>query len=213
MRIRGWLVVSLVTACTPAPVVPVTQRAGLISVPPPRPEPPSVPAEPIALRRSRRGECNLAKALDAFLLGQEATNCGELSSMPADVDYERARACVIEAQRARKAFKIVWGGPAIDSIMLEAIAGRDVGDGYEVRWFSYDSCPSGCGHDDPSWDSVRCASVVDLRAACRALQQQKKVGDDDLRWLCESGDERKMRRRLELRCNGRGDPRVCGPEQ
>lgn len=203
MRLRGLLVLPAVVACAPAPAAPIAPRAAPVAA--------ASAAEPISARRSRRGECDVGKAIDAFLLGQETTHCGRLPWRPADADYERARACTIEAQRARRAFEVVWGGPEIDSSRFEAIAGRAGGDGYEVRWFSYDSCPSGCGADDPQWSSVRCEPLVDLRAACNALPQQKKTGDDELRWLCEVGDERKMRRRLELRCNGRGEPQVCGP--
>lgn len=193
MRLHAVLVLS-VAACTPC--APPAERVGATPAP-----------EPIAAAPSRSGECTLGKALDAYLSGQDVTNCGELPSRPADEAYERARACVMAAQRARKAFKIVWGGQGIDSITYNAVAGRAAGGGYEVRWFSYDSCPSGCGTGNPTWNSVRCEPLVDLRAACQA-----PAGEARSR-LCDPDDRPKARSLLELRCDRRTDPEGCGPSR
>jgi len=77
-----------------------------------------------ARKPGRAGGCELGQALAVFLTGQEAVRCGELGRALTNEDYERARACVIAAQRARKPFTLVWGGPNIDSVRREAVAAR-----------------------------------------------------------------------------------------
>ena len=90
-------------------------------------------------RRDRRGECDLDKAVDAFLTGQEAVRCGDLQRTLAGEDYERARACVLAAHRARKPFTLVWGGANIDSVMRDAVAARVV----DATWsFAAAAAPS-----------------------------------------------------------------------
>ncbi|MFT3771440.1 MAG: hypothetical protein QM820_38995 [Minicystis sp.] len=132
---------------------------------------------------------------------------------PTAEEYERARACVLRAQAARKPFRLVWGGPMIDSIMRQAVAGRSVDGRYEVWWFSYDSCPSGCGDADPVSGSARCGSLVDLRAACKARAKSKGPVDRDLEWLCDEDNARAARRSLELRCTSPVEVHSCGPQE
>jgi hypothetical protein len=211
---RTLIVLSLSTACAPA----VSPPGPTASEPPPASSsaPPHAAsagaADPVEVApRGRRGACDLREALDAFLAGQAAVNCGDLPSRPASADYERARACVLDAQRARKPFMLVWGGAMIDSIMREAVAARLIEGRYEVRWFSYDSCPSGCGDLDPVWSSMRCEPLADLRAECAAFSRTKTAADEEVRWLCHEDMAEKTRRQMELRCVGRAAPEMCGP--
>jgi hypothetical protein len=132
---------------------------------------------------------------------------------PKEDDYERARACALKAQAARKAFRLVWGGARIDSVMRQAAAGRSVDGRYEVGWFSYDSCPSGCGDEDPVWHRVRCGSLEDLRAVCEAQAKSKGPVDADLAWLCDKDNAHKARRSLELRCTNPVDVQSCGQKE
>lgn len=215
MRRLALIVLSVSTACAPsapsAPPAKITpsSAAAPVSV---QPLAPASPAEPVVVpQRDRRGECDLSQALNAFLTGQEAVRCGDLGRALTNEDYERARACVIAAQRARKPFTLVWGGPNIDSVRREAVAARVTDGRYEVRWFSYDSCPSGCGDRDPTWSSARCEPLVDLRAACSSLGRKKTPEDEDLRWLCDEDGVQKTRRHLELYCKGPAEREMCGP--
>jgi hypothetical protein len=217
VRRLALIVLSVSTACAPsAPSAPpakliASSATASASTQPPAP---AGTAEPVVVpQRDRRGECDLGQALDVFLTGQEAVRCGDLPRARSDEDYERARACVIAAQRARKPFMLVWGGPNIDSVLREAVAARVKGGRYEVRWFSYDSCPSGCGDRDPTWSSARCEPLVDLRAACSALGRKKTPEDEDLRWLCDEDGVKKTRRRLELYCREPAEREMCGPTQ
>ena len=215
---RAFLIIlSVITACAPPAPTPTAPPARPTTSAAPasasaQPPAPAGTAEPAAVRRpNRRGECDLGEAIDAFLTGQEAARCGALNRAPANDDYERARACVVLAQRATKPFRLVWGGPNIDSVLREAVAAR-VRDGrYEVRWFSYDSCPSGCGDADPTWTSRRCDPLVDLRAACSALGRTKTPVDEELRWICDEDLAQKRRGRMELFCSASVEPETCGP--
>lgn len=128
-------------------------------------------------------------------------------------DYDRARACVIAAQRARKAFSVKWGGAEIDSSRFLAIAGRMISGRYEVHWFSYDSCPSGCGADDPQWSRQRCDAFVDLRTTCPSLlRKQRTKANEDLFFMCDEAFESKRRRHLEFLCMNPGEPQSCVPD-
>jgi hypothetical protein len=215
---RAWVLAFGLLGCSAepkalpgAPPVPprVTASAAL---PLPSP-PPTAPIAPPAPQRSRRGECDLTRAIDEFIGTEEAERCGDMPERPNDDEYERARACALKAQAAHKAFRLVWGGPRIDSIMRQAAAGRSVDGRYEVRWFSYDSCPSGCGDADPVWESARCGSLVDLRAACKAQAKSKKPVDEELVWLCDEDNARKVRRSLELRCTNPVELQSCGQKE
>jgi hypothetical protein len=206
VRHCAWLLLPIVLACAPPAPAPVVQRPEHVAAPPPAPAP-----EPVPPRPSRRGECALGEALDAFLSGQDAVRCGALRQAPSEPDYERARACVLAALHGRAAFAVVLDGPTLDSLMLQAIAGRMSEGRYEVRWFSYDSCPSGCGGDDPQWESVRCDPLTDLRAACKAFGPKKAPPEEELRRLCDEDALRERRRRLELRCEGGLSQETCGP--
>lgn len=142
-----------------------------------------------------------------------AEDCGDMPERPQEKAYERARACALKAHAAHKPFRLVWGGPRIDSIMRQATVGRFVDGRYEVRWFSYDSCPSGCGDADPVWGSDRCDSLEDLRAACKAQAKSKGPVDKALAWLCDKDNAQEVRRSLELRCTNPVEMQSCGPKE
>jgi hypothetical protein len=168
------------------------------------PPPAAVPVPP----PSRRGTCDFQAALDAFLAGQAPERCGELRYRPADADYERARACALAAMRDRQAFTVIWAGPSLDSMIRYAYAGRPAPAGYEVRRFVYDSCPAGCGDEDPHWTSARCEPPLDLRAVCATVAAGK---DPELRDLCDvDALEVRRKRYLELGCVGDVKPEGCG---
>jgi hypothetical protein len=136
-----------------------------------------------------------------------------MPARPKGEEYERARACALKAQAAHKAFRLVWGGSGIDSILYQAAAGRSVDGRYEVRWFVYDSCPSGCGDEDPVWASARCGSLEDLRAACKAQAKSTGPVDKDLEWLCDKDNAQEARDLLELRCTNPVERQSCGPKE
>lgn len=190
MRLVGWSLVSISLGCSP--VVDAPPRAAeparapatpTVSSPPPSPSPASPSPSPAA--SSRRGECPLSDALANFLGRATAIECGVLPSGASLEDYERLRVCVVAAARGGKTFtaRLRLGG--LDSSFEEAYAGRGTGGSYEVRSFSYDSCPSGCGDADPGWSSQACHPLVDLRSACparklpsrRAIEHGLRRGD------------------------------------
>lgn len=200
---RAWLASLLLGACAPPPAPPAPV--------PPRPAPVAAPLPPAPAPRlrSRRGECELDPAIDAFLMGQDAVRCGDLKRRPKRDDSERARACMLAALRDHRAFAVLWGGPNIDSIIRGAFVGRDLGDGYETREFTYDSCPSGCGADDPVWGSVRCEPLVDVRAVCATLARNPKARvDAEASWFCQD-DVMPNSNPLDFICHGRTQPHGC----
>lgn len=84
----------------------------------------------------------------------------------------------------RKAFSATFTLRGKDSVLMRSLAGRATGAGYEVRAFSYDGCPSGCGTGDPEWASQTCHPLLDLRSAC-SLVRKRVDADEGLRWACE----------------------------
>lgn len=106
---------------------------------------------------------------------------------------------------------MTWAGPSLDSIIRYAYAGRPAaGGGYEVRRFVYDSCPAGCGDEDPYRKSERCEPLLDLRVVCPQALARK---DPELRDLCDvDALDVRRQRYLELRCAGDAQPEGCGGE-
>lgn len=140
-----------------------------------------MPAAPI--RPSRRGECGIAEALSGFLGAEPTILCGNLPRRAPERDFERMRICVVDAMSRRKAFAATWTLQGIDSTFEDAFAGRTTGAGYEVRWYLYDSCPSGCGDDNPAWWGEACHPLLDLRVACAS--RKRGDADEDLHRACE----------------------------
>jgi hypothetical protein len=196
-----------------APTAPLVRPLASASATLPSPPPPAASIAPPAPWRSRRGECDLNQAIDDLVGAEEAERCGDMPKTPQKEEYERARACVLKAQAAHKPFRLMWRQPSIDSAMRAAVAGRSVDGRYEVWWFSYDSCPSGCGDADPMWGSARCGSLMDVRAACKAQAKSKGPADKDLAWMCDEDNAHAARRSIELRCKNPVEMRFCGPEE
>jgi hypothetical protein len=215
------LVVLLVLGCTPPRAAPVTSPSSATIEPPAatalRVETTAAPSSPPP-RPSRRGQCRLDAALADFLGADSAIRCGDILPRASVGDYETVRACIVAAVGARRAFSATFTLSGLDSSFQEAYAGRNTGSGYEVRSFSYDSCPSGCGDEDPAWWSRTCRPLVDLRSACPV--RKHGASDEGLRWACDEvqsvardhifSDPRKQtRRRLELWCDQPADAGTC----
>jgi hypothetical protein len=188
----AWVVTFLLAACarpvpSPTPPPPHLERPSASTSAPTTDDAPvlSTADTPSDLHRPlRTGECGLETALDDLLGAQPAIRCDEHSGQSDAADAERIRACMLSAIKQRKAFSATLRfGESFDSVIKQAYLGRTTTDGYEVREFHYDSCPSGCGQDDPGWSSYVCSPLEDLRAACVSRSRRDK--DEHLRHACE----------------------------
>jgi hypothetical protein len=226
MRSRSVILLAI-ASCAPHRDAPLPLRD--VSPPPatasaaPSPAPAAEPPP----RPSRRGTCKLDRAVADYLLGQDAVQCGDAGRRPTLDENMKIRACILGAYREGRPFVAWYGGWSIDSELRGAIVARDDGDRLEVRWFFYDSCPSGCGDEDPHWWSLRCSELVlDLEAACKKLRaarprakgapKQVRPEDEELRDICRIDEEGSIglswlsRHRFGLWCKAPTDERGCG---
>lgn len=199
----------------PAVSTPPTPSAA----PAPAPTPRQAPAPEPEPRPSRRGECALEQAFAEFLAGEEAIACPSFPMRSPPARYDELRQCIVGAIKAKKAFSAVMDLPGIDSTFREGYVGRKKGSAYEIRFFSYDSCPSGCGDADPAWWSQACTSVVDLKDACK--KPLPKNAPEDMHFACERLEDESFgdpRRRflsaLRLYCiPAKEEPTFCGRKE
>lgn len=223
-RVKGLVVSVLVTLVGCAPKVEAPAPLPPLSDPTP-PEVRAVPAvtaspssAPEPQRRSRRGECDVQQALSAFVGGEPSVRCGSITSRAEPAAFDALRKCILDAARRKASFVADIRISGIDSVFWEAYAGRMAGATYEVRNFSYDSCPSGCGDEDPMWLSYRCKPLLDADKACKARKLIEQ--EEGLRFFCEDradggghGDPRRnVRALLGVWCSGWERAESCPAE-
>ncbi len=186
----AWVPAFLLAACAgPAPSlkpppVPVERPSASATATDDAPARSTSNIPPELRRPPRPGECELEAAFADLLGGQPASRCDEHLQQGDAGDAQQIRACMLGAIKQRKAFTATFRrGAVYDSIVKHAYVGRPTADGYEVREFDYDSCPSGCGEDDPVWWSHVCSPLEDLRTACSSRSRRDK--DEYLRHACE----------------------------
>jgi hypothetical protein len=164
----------VVSASPAAPPATATAAEAKVEAPPPR--------------RSRRGECALDDAMREFIGGEPEVRCTSITSRSPKEAYDAMTECILGAVKQKKSFSASITVSGIDSVFGEAYAGRGQGADYEVRVYSYDSCPSGCGDEDPMWGSDSCHPLVSLDKACAKMPQ--KGADEGLQWACDMRSRR-----------------------